>query len=360
MDDLVPIGEFSARSGLSAKRLRSYAASGLLVPAAVDAASGYRYYSPGQLRQAELIDALRGAGMPLADVREVLRRPSGERLDAWARRLADDATQRRGALDVARRLLALAPAPEQPVHDHDRGAKGPTVKLTAASRTETGHVRERNEDAVLAGERLVAVADGMGGAPGGGVASQLATALLQAAFTGRSADELAAGVRAGNRAVWERSRVGDGLAGMGTTICAAGLLDDDTLAVVNVGDSRVYLAHDGTLTQLTNDHSVTGELVRRGTLTEAQAVRHPHRGVLTRVLGVGPDVELDAAAFPAVAGDRLLACSDGLFNEVPPADVAAAMAAGDDVRATVERLVEQAMSAGARDNVSVVVAEVVA
>jgi serine/threonine protein phosphatase PrpC len=147
---------------------------------------------------------------------------------------------------------------------------------------------------------------------------------------------------------------------MGTTICAAGLLDDDTLAVVNVGDSRVYLAHGGTLTQLTNDHSVTAGLVRRGTLTEAQAVRHPHRSVLTRVLGVGPDVELDAAAYPAVAGDRLLACSDGLFNEVPAEDVAAAMASGDDVRAVVDRLVEQALSAGARDNVSVVVAEIVA
>jgi serine/threonine protein phosphatase PrpC len=361
VDDLVPIGEFSARSGLSAKRLRNYASSGLLVPAAVDAASGYRYYSPHQLRQAALIDALRAAGMPLADVRDVLRRPSGERLDAWARRLADDATQRRAALDVARRLLAPASAPDGSdgsVHDHDSGAKGPAVKLNAASRTETGHVRERNEDAVLTGPRLVGIADGMGGAPGGELASGLAVALLQAAFTGRSADELAAGVRAVNRAIWERARASAGLDGMGTTICAAGLLDDDTLAVVNVGDSRVYLAHDGTLTQLTRDHSVTGELVRRGTLTEAEALRHPHHSVLTRALGVGPDVELDASAYPAVAGDRLLACSDGLFNEVPAENIAAVMATTGDVQATADRLLEQALSAGARDNVSVVVAEI--
>lgn len=354
MDELLPIGEFAARSGLSAKRLRSYAASGLLVPAAVDATSGYRYYSPRQLRQAELIDALRGAGMPLTDVREVLRHPSGDLLDAWARRLAADAVQRRGALDDARRLLAPH-APTAP----DTTTKGSAVRLNAASRNETGHVRETNEDAVLAGERLVGVADGMGGAPGGEVASGLAVALLQAAFTGRSADELSAGVRAVNRAIWERARAGEGLDGMGTTLCAAALLDDGTLAVVNVGDSRVYLAHDGTLTQLTEDHSVTGELVRSGALTEAAAVRHPHRSVLTRALGVAPEVELHDAARPAVAGDRLLACSDGLYNEVPAEEIAATMAAGDDVAATADRLVERALSAGARDNVSVVVAEIV-
>jgi protein phosphatase len=357
VDHVVPIGEFSARSGLSAKRLRSYAASGLLVPAAVDAASGYRYYAPDQLYRAELIDALRAAGMPLADIRDLLRRPSGDRLDAWERRLADDTTQRRSALDRARRLLAPPAGPGND-HDHDPGAKEPVVKLTAASRNETGRVRERNEDAVLTGERLVGVADGMGGAPGGEVASGLAVALLEAAFTGRSADELAAAVRAVNRAIWERAGVGDGLDGMGTTICAAGLLDDDTLAVVNVGDSRVYLAHDGTLTQLTQDHSVTAELVRRGTLTEAEAARHPHRSVLTRALGAGPDVELDAAAYPAVAGDRLLACSDGLFNEVPAEDIAAAMTTPGDVQAVADRLVEQALSAGGRDNVSVVVAQI--
>jgi PPM family protein phosphatase len=355
VDDLIPIGEFSARSGLSAKRLRSYAASGLLIPAAVDAASGYRYYAPRQLREAELIDALRGAGMPLADVHEVLRRPSGEQLDTWAKRLADDVIQRRSALDLARRLLA--PAPPAPDSD-DTGEKGPVVKLNAASRTETGHVRQTNEDAVLAGHRLVGVADGMGGAPGGEIASALAVTLLQAAFTGRSADELAAGVRAVNRAIWERARASEDLDGMGTTLCAVGLLDDDTLAVVNVGDSRVYLAHDGTLTQLTQDHSVTGELVRRGTLSEAEALRHPHRSVLTRALGAGPDVELDDGAYPAVAGDRILACSDGLFTEVPAEDIAASMAAAGDVRAVADGLVERALSAGARDNVSVVVAEI--
>jgi DNA-binding transcriptional MerR regulator len=97
VDDLIPIGEFSARSGLSPKRLRSYAAGGLLVPAAVDSGSGYRFYAPGQLRVAELIDALRGAGMPLADIRPLLRRPSLSDLGAWAKRLESDVAQRHSA-----------------------------------------------------------------------------------------------------------------------------------------------------------------------------------------------------------------------------------------------------------------------
>ena len=132
--------------------------------------------------------------MPLADVHEVLRRPSGEQLDSWAKRLADDATQRRSALDLARSLLAPAPPTS---HDNDSGAKGPVVKLNAAL--------TRLPTFTAAGHRLVGVADGMGGAPGGEVASALAVTLLQSAFTGRSADELAAGVRAVNRAICVRT-----------------------------------------------------------------------------------------------------------------------------------------------------------
>src|SRR3954471_23657112 len=98
----MPIGEFSEQSGLSPKRLRSYAAAGLLVPAAVDSASGHRYYAPGQLRDAQLIDALRNAGMPLADIAAVLRAPSAARLEAWAHHLQIDRTRRQEALEVAR------------------------------------------------------------------------------------------------------------------------------------------------------------------------------------------------------------------------------------------------------------------
>ena len=131
VDDLMPIGEFSDRSGLSAKRLRTYAAEGLLAPAAVDPGSGYRYYSPGQLADAQVIDALRQAGVPLADIRAFRRQPSRELLDAWARQLETDANHRQGALAHARHLLAGGDdpvsfncQPRTPGGTHDHTANG--------------------------------------------------------------------------------------------------------------------------------------------------------------------------------------------------------------------------------------------
>ena len=142
--------------------------------------------------------------------------------------------------------------------------------LHTVTRTDIGRVRKDNEDVVVGTDRLAAVADGMGGHPGGEVASAIAIALVHAAFTGRSLDELQAGVRAGNRAIWDRACESSDLEGMGTTICAAGLVEDGRLAVVNVGDSRAYVLRNGALMQLTHDHSVTAEAVRRGELTEAR------------------------------------------------------------------------------------------
>ena len=357
VDDLMPIGEFSERSGLSPKRLRSYAAGGLLVPAAVDSASSYRYYSPGQVREAKLIDTLREASMPLADIAALLRDPSCDQLDAWARRVEIDAEHRQKALDLARRLLSIEAASFTPV-DNERSGKESMMRLRTVSHTDIGRVRDNNEDAVVSSDHLAAVADGMGGHPGGEVASAVAVALVQAAFTGRSLDELQAAVRAANRAIWDRAGASAELEGMGTTICAAGLTGDGRLVVVNVGDSRACVLRNGSLTQLTDDHSVTAELVRRGELSEQEALDHPHRGVLTRALGVGPDVELDSAGHPAVEGDRLLVCTDGLVNEVPNDEIASLMAATEDLQTTADALVELALSRGGRDNVAVVVAEI--
>jgi PPM family protein phosphatase len=357
VDDLMPIGEFSERSGLSPKRLRSYAAGGLLVPAAVDSASGYRYYSPSQLRDAKLIDTLREAGMPLADIAALLRDPSCDHLDAWARRVEIDAAHRQKALDLARRLLSIETTSLTPA-DNEYSEKETMMKLRTVSRTDIGRVRDNNEDAVVSSDHLAAVADGMGGHPGGEVASAVAVALVQAAFTGRSLDELQAAVRAANRAIWDRAGASAELEGMGTTVCAAGLTGDGSLVVANVGDSRACVLRNGSLTQLTDDHSVTAELVRRGELSEQEALDHPHRGILTRALGVGPDVELDSAAHPAVEGDRLLVCTDGLSNEVPNDEIASLMAATEDLQATADALVELALSRGGHDNVAVVVAEI--
>jgi PPM family protein phosphatase len=357
VDALMPIGEFSDRSGLSPKRLRSYAAAGLLVPAAVDSGSGYRYYSPGQLREAQLIDALRDAGMPLAEIASLIRDPSSRQLDVWARQVEAEAAQRQTALQLVRRLLAVdADATHMTAPEHS----GDDVRTTleTAARTDTGRVRENNEDALLCLDRIVAVADGMGGLPGGEIASSLAVALLEAACTGRSLEELEAVVRAANRAISERASAAQGLEGMGTTLCALALTDAGTLAVVNVGDSRAYLIRDGSLRQLTEDHSVTAELVRRGELTEQEALDHPHRNVLTRVLGGGPTVEVDGAVQSVLPGDRLLLCTDGLFNEVSDEEILSLVDATDDLSAAVDALVDRAVSEGGHDNVTVVVAEV--
>ncbi len=234
------------------------------------------------------------------------------------------------------------------------------TQLHAASRSDVGRVRESNEDAVAVGDRLAVVADGMGGPPGGDVASAVAVSLVEAAYTGRSVDELQAAVRAANRAIWERASATKRLEGMGTTVCAAGLTDDGCLAVVNVGDSRAYVMHEGALRRLTHDHSVTAELVARGELGESEAHLHPMHGYLTRALGVGPTVEIDTATYPAVEGDRLLLCSDGLFNEVCDDEIASVLAGAHDVRAAAEDLVDLARSRGGRDNISVVVGDVVA
>ena len=350
------IGDFSGLCGLSPKRLRSYAATGLLPPAAVDPESAYRYYSADQLGDARLIDALRRAGMPLAEIKLLLRDRRPERLDGWAGHVRADAERRQEALAAARELLSPEHARPARTRRDAEGSAMPT--LHSRGRTDVGPVRENNEDAIVTGTQLVAVADGLGGHSGGELASTLATALVEASFTGRSLDELAAAVRAANWAVWDRASSTAELEGMGTTMCAAGLVDDGTLAVVHVGDTRAYLAHDGSLHRLTEDHTVTAEMVRNGELTEAEARAHPHRMVLTRALGVGPDVDIDAMCHRVAPGDRLLLCSDGLFNQVTDDELASLMFDRTTPEATADALLELALSRGADDNVSAVVADV--
>ncbi len=359
MDGLLPIGEFSERSGLSPKRLRTYAAEGLLVPAAVDPASGYRYYSPGQVREAEIIGTLRQAGMPLGEIRQILIRSSPAQLDAWAVHLESEAAHRRRALHRASHLLAVE-CSSFPARGNQDPKEAAMTHLKTAARTETGRVRNTNEDAVTTTDRVAVVADGMGGHPGGEIAAGMAAGLVPAAFTGRSLDELEAGVRAANWAIWDRSAARAELEGMGTTICAIGLLDDGHLGVANVGDSRAYLWHRGAIMQLTVDHSVTAELVGRGELEEERARHHPHYGVLTRALGMGPDVEVDAATHVVVPGDRVLVCSDGLFNEVTGDEMAAVLSGAESLEAAAAQLLALVVSREARDNISVVVAEVAA
>jgi serine/threonine protein phosphatase PrpC len=357
VDDLMAIGEFSDRSGLSAKRLRTYASEGLLVPAAIDPASGYRYYSPGQVPDARVIDALRQAGIPLAAIGVLMNQPSLEALDTWSLRLKAEAIHRQEAFKLARRLLEASEVSIVLSTD----SKEPRMStLQMSGRTDIGCVRENNEDAIVDSSYLALVADGMGGHPGGDIASNTAANMVHAVFTGQSVDELEAAVRAANWAIHERAASQPDLEGMGTTICAAGLLKDGCLGLVHVGDSRAYIWHDGELTQLTQDHSVTAELITRGELVAEEAFEHPYYGVLTRALGVGPTVEIDRNTIELEAGDRVLVCSDGLFNELSSADISSLMSRNQSVGEVADNLIDQAIANGARDNVSAVVAEVAA
>jgi PPM family protein phosphatase len=353
------IGEFSERSGLSAKRLRTYAAEGLLAPAAVDPDSGYRYYSPSQLAAACVIDALRQAGIRLSEIGAFMRHPSTAQLGVWAEQLHTDSHHRQNALVHARQLLAASNDPHFPTAISN-SQEDIVTALRSAGRTDRGQLRKNNEDAIVRMDRLVLVADGMGGHPGGEIAANAAAGVVPAVFTGQSLDELEAAVRAANWAIRDRANAQAELDGMGTTLCAAGLLADGQIALVNVGDSRAFLWHEGALTQLTQDHSVTAELVQRGELREEDATRHPHYGMLTRALGVGSDVMIDRRTVVVEEQDRIVLCTDGLFNELSGEEIASAMAGGGDMAAIVDRLIGSAVSHGGRDNVSVVVAEVAA
>ena len=151
-----------------------------------------------------------------------------------------------------------------------------------------------------------------------------------------------------------------GMEGMGTTVCAVGLLSSGHLAIVNVGDSRAYLFRQGSLSHLTRDHSLTAELIEHGELKEWEAAQHPYYGILTRALGVGSDVAIDRTTLTVEEGDRIVVCSDGLFNELTDEEIETALAGNEDLIETVDTLVEGAITKGGRDNISVVIAEVAA
>jgi protein phosphatase len=227
-----------------------------------------------------------------------------------------------------------------------------------------GRVRSVNEDNYLARDDtgIWAVADGMGGHRGGDVASEIACEALGSAFTERTVEGLVDAIDQANRAVFRAGSDDPDLTGMGTTIVALAVVaerDDELLAVANVGDSRVYRYTVGDLEQLTDDHSLVAELVREGTLSPEEAAVHPQRNIVTRVLGVYDSVPVDAVAIEPRAGDRYVLCSDGLFNEVPENAIAAVLRQVSEPAEAADELVRLAVDGGGRDNVTVVVVDVV-
>ncbi|MGH9117303.1 MAG: Stp1/IreP family PP2C-type Ser/Thr phosphatase [Acidimicrobiales bacterium] len=249
--------------------------------------------------------------------------------------------------------------------DRDTGEHGhPRLRWGVA--TDVGRVRTNNEDSMLVLDRLFAVADGMGGHRAGEVASQLAVQALEQTFGGTehnpTVEQLIEAVRRANIAIIEESLTNPEHRGMGTTITALAPIDmngEETLAVINVGDSRTYRFHDGELEQLTEDHSLVQEMVRDGRLSPEEAATHPQRNIVTRALGVEPDLDVDWLTVTPYAGDRYVLASDGLFDEIDDAKIAGVMRRFPDPYVAAEELVRLANEAGGRDNVTVVVVDVV-
>ncbi|NUS11921.1 MAG: MerR family transcriptional regulator [Streptomyces sp.] len=349
---LLTIGAFAKASRLSPKALRLYDELGLLTPARVDPVTGYRHYAPEQLDQARLVAWLRRLGMPLARIRQVCALDAADAAREvrafWARTEAETAARR----DLAAFLV-----------DHLSG-KDPTMSATAtplgiryAALSDRGLVRESNQDTAYAGSRLLAVADGYGSA--GAPASAAAVGALRHLDAG--------GIPAGDLlgvledAVEQAGHAVDGvsaLADSGTTLTAM-LWTGAQLALVHIGDCRVYLLRAGEMFQITHDHTLVQSMVDEGRLSPDEAASHPQRSLLARALGACADATPDMRLHDARQGDRYLLCSDGLPAAVPAGEIRRVLAGTGEPEQAVRDLIALANGSGGPDNVSCVVADVV-
>ncbi len=221
--------------------------------------------------------------------------------------------------------------------------------------SDTGRQRRANEDSLLARAPLFVVADGMGGAQAGEVASRIAVEYFQPGLPDASHPELelAAIARDANARIHELSRTNAEQAGMGTTLTAV-YVGEQEVAIAHVGDSRAYCLRDGQLLRLTDDHSLVDELMRQGRLTPEEAVEHPQRSVITRALGPEGIVEVDTRSFRARANDVYLLCSDGLTTMISEEQIAAVLNAHPRLHDAGEALIAAANQAGGRDNITVI------
>jgi len=221
--------------------------------------------------------------------------------------------------------------------------------------SDTGRARRANEDAFFAHAPVFAVADGMGGAQAGEVASRTVVDCLRRGLPdgGSPEERLAALAEEANGLIHRKAAEDEQRAGMGTTLTAA-YVDEDAVSFGHVGDSRAYLFRDAKLQQLTNDHSLVGEMVRRGKLTAEQAEEHPQRSIITRALGPEPAVEVDHMTTYARDGDVFLLCSDGLTSMLSDEQIERTLADAPNLRAAGHALIDAANAAGGRDNITVI------
>jgi PPM family protein phosphatase len=239
------------------------------------------------------------------------------------------------------------------------------MRLVFAAATDVGRMRKNNEDSYLSSQPVAAVADGMGGHSAGEVASAIAIEEL-AALGSRgpwenetaATDDLKQAILRANRRIRETAAGDRKLNGMGTTLVAL-LEDGDMVHVANVGDSRGYLLRQGELSQVTVDHSLVQELVDDGRLSPEDAERHPQRSVITRALGIDPEVEFDLFTYKLQVGDRLLLCSDGLSDVVEPAQIRNVLLRVRNSQQAARKLVTVANEQGGPDNITVIVVDAV-
>ena len=222
--------------------------------------------------------------------------------------------------------------------------------------SDTGRRRRRNEDNYVVAPPLFAVADGMGGAQAGEVASKLAASALEGGTTEElgGLERLDALIQEANRRIYDRASTDPTASGMGTTMTVA-LVEGMSVMIGHVGDSRAYLVRGESMEQLTEDHSLVNELVKSGKLSEEEAHIHPQRSVITRAVGTDPDVDVDAFTIEAEDGDVFLICSDGLTDMVEDVDILELIDSNrDDLDTAVRSLVQFANKEGGEDNITAV------
>jgi PPM family protein phosphatase len=352
--DLLTIGAFARASRLSPKALRLYDSLGLLTPAHVDDVSGYRFYRPDQLDRARLVAWLRRLGMPLAHIGAVCDLAQ-DAPDQAAEQIAAFWTETEAEL-TARRALAAHLISYLSGEETTMPAAQPALAIRYAARSDIGRRRDRNQDTAYAGQRLLAVADGMGA--GGEAASAAVIEALKPLEGTLPAANL---LNAMEDAVRQAGSAMRDLPGAdprtGTTLTAM-LWSGSQLALVHVGDTRAYLLRAGELFQITHDHSVVQALLDGGKITPEEAESHPQRSLLLQAIGGGGATEPDTSWHDAQAGDRYLLCSDGLTTVVPAGNIRDALSAPGDPEQAVGRLIDLANEAGGPDNIACVVADV--
>ena len=221
--------------------------------------------------------------------------------------------------------------------------------------SDPGRRRRRNEDAYVVSPPLFAVADGMGGAQAGELASRMAVEAMGAEASTSGEERVATLIREANRRIFARSSEDADAFGMGTTMTAALVGEDGVVTIGHVGDSRAYLLREGRLEQLTEDHSLVAELVRTGKLSAEEADHHPQRSVITRALGTDPEVDVDTVTVEAQSGDLFLLCSDGLTTMVDDEEILRTVEGSrDDLEQAAQVLVRKANRGGGEDNITIV------